>query len=122
MGAKEFEAVPTSISNIPKKRKHITFTREEILNIGKYASIHGNSRAAPKYSVGESTVRPHRKKHEQGLTSSTKVKRGRPLLLGSEIDEKVMEYLQAIRKKEAVVNTVVKIAIAQEQKSESAGS
>ena len=33
-----------------------------------------------------------------------------------------MKYLQAIRKKEAVVNTVVKIAIAQEQKSESAGS
>ena len=97
----------------PQNNEYVTFTREEILNIGKYASIHGNSRTARKYSVGESTVRLHRKKYEQGLTSSTKVKRGRPLLLGSEIDEKVMKYLQAIRKKGGVVNTVVAIAIAQ---------
>ena len=107
MGAVEFEAVSTSISNIPLKRKYITFTREKILNIGKYASIHGNSRAARKYSVGESTVRLHWKKYEQDITSSTKVKRGRPLLLQSEIDEKVMKYLHAIRKKGDVVNTVV---------------
>ena len=107
VGAVEFEAVSTSISNIPLKRKYITFTREKILNIGKYASIHGNSRAARKYSVGESTVRLHWKKYEQDITSSTKVKRGRPLLLQSEIDEKVMKYLHAIRKKGDVVNTVV---------------
>ena len=97
----------------PKKRKYVTFTREEILNIGKNGSIHGNSRASQKYSVGESTVRLHRKKYEQGLTSSTKVKRGRPLLLGSEIDEKVMKYVHAIRKKGGIVNTVVGITIAQ---------
>ena len=53
------------------------------------------TRAAGKYSVGESTVQLHRKKYEQGLTSSTKVKYGGPLLLGSEIDEKVMKYLHA---------------------------
>ena len=28
-----------------KKRNYVTFTREETLNIGKNASIHGNSRA-----------------------------------------------------------------------------
>ena len=44
-----------------------------------------------KYSVWESTVRLHWKKYEQGLTSSAKVKRGRPLLLGLEIDENVMK-------------------------------
>ena len=113
LGAVEFEAVSTSISNIPKKRKYVTFTREEILNIDKYASIHGNPCTAQKYSVGESTARLHQKKHEQGLTSTRKVKRGRPLLLGSEIDEKVMKYLHAIRNKGGVVNTVVAIAIAQ---------
>ena len=113
VAAAEFEAVSASISNVPKKRKYVKFTREEILNIGKYASIHGNSRAGRKYSEGESTVRLHRKKYEQGLTSFTKVKRGRPLLLGSEIDEKVMKYLHVIPKKVGVVNTVVAIAIAQ---------
>ena len=46
VAAAEFEAVSASISNVPKKRKYVKFTREEILNIGKYASIHGNSRAA----------------------------------------------------------------------------
>ena len=70
--------------------------REEILNIGKYASIHGNSCPARKYSVGESTVRLRWKKYEQGPTSSTKVKLGRPLLLGSEISGKVIKYLHAI--------------------------
>ena len=74
VGAVEFEAVSTSVSNIPKKRKYVTFTRDEILNIGKYASIIGNFRAARKYSVGESTVRLHGKKYEQCLTNSTKVK------------------------------------------------
>ena len=113
MAAVKFQTVSTSISNTPKKRKYVTFTREEILNIGKYALIHGNSREAQKYSVGESTVRLHRKKYEQGLTSSTKVKRVRPLLLGSEMVEKVMKYLHAIRKKGGIVNTVVAIAIAQ---------
>ena len=114
VGAVEFEAVPTLILDISKKRKYVTFTREEILgNSGKYASIHGNSPSARKYSVGESPVRLHQEKYKQGLISSTKVKRGRPLLLGSEIDEKVMKNLHAIRKKEGVVNTVVEIAIAQ---------
>ena len=85
---------------------------EEILNIGKYTLIHGNSRATRKYSIGESTVRLHQKKYEQDLTSSTKVKRRRPLQLGSEINEKIMKYLHTIRKKGGVVNTVVAIAIA----------
>ena len=52
-------------------------------------------------------------KGSQGLTSSTKVKRVRPLLLGSEMVEKVMKYLHTIRKKGGIVNTVVAIAIAQ---------
>ena len=108
-----FEAVSTSISNIFKKRKYVTFTRDEILNIGKYASTIENFRPARKYSVGERTVRLHRKKYEHGLTSSTKVKCGRTLLLGSDIDEKVMKYQHVIRKKGGVVNKAVTIAIAQ---------
>ena len=76
--------------------------REEILNIVKYVSIHENSCRGRKYSVGETTVQLHQKKYEQGLTSSTNVKRVRPLLLGSEINEKVMKYLHAIQKREAL--------------------
>ena len=90
--------------------------REEILNIVKYVSIHEiqeNSCTAQKYSLGETTVQLHQKNYEQGLTSSTNVKRVRPLLLGSEINEKVMKYLHAIRKKGDFVNMVVAIAIAQ---------
>ena len=113
VGDVEFEAVSASIPNIPQKRKYVTFTRKEILNMGKYDSIHRNSCAGRKYSVGETTVRLHRKKHEQGLTISTKVKRGRTLLLGLEIAKNVIRYLHAIRKKEGVVNTVVAIDIAQ---------
>ena len=99
----------------PREKKiYVIFTREEILNIGKFASIYGNSHAARKYSVRENTVRLHRKKYEQGLTNSTQVKRGRRLLLELKIDEKVMNvYLHAIRKKGGVVNKVVAMAIAQ---------
>ena len=102
-----------NLKHAKKKRKYVTFTREEILNIGKYASIHGNSCPARKYSIGESTVRLHWKKYEQGPTSSTKVKLGRPLLLGSEISGKVIKYLHAIWKKGGVVSTVKAVAIAQ---------
>ena len=44
----------------------------------------------------EKALRLHWKKYEQGPTSSTKVKLGRPLLLGSEISGKVIKYLHAI--------------------------
>ena len=97
----------------PQKRKYVTFTREEILNIGKYAFMHGNSREAQKYSVGESTVRLHRKKVWTRPHKFHKIKRVRPLLLRSEMVEKVMKYQHAIRKKGGIVNTVVAIAIAQ---------
>ena len=50
-----------------------------------------------------------------------KKKLGRPLLLGDEIDTKVQEYLNMLRKKGAIVNSVVAIATAKvliEQSSE----
>ena len=69
----------------------------------------------------ESTVRPFREKYHSSLkakkvgTAITKklpsLKRGRPLLLGT-IDEKVNNFLFALRQKGGVVNTVVAIATA----------
>jgi len=114
-GILQYEAVCASISSIPQKRKYVTFSDEEKQKIGKYAVIHGNASAARKYGVGESTVRHHRKNYEKALRSSKpipKAKRGRPLLLGPTIDETVIKYLNAIRKKGGVVNTVVAIAVA----------
>ena len=113
MGAVEFEDVSTSISNIPKKKKLCyIYERRNTKYWQKCFDPRKLSRNT-KYSVGESTVRLQRKQYEQGLASSTKVKCGRLLLLGLEIDEKVMKFLQAIPNQRGVVNTVVAIAIAQ---------
>ena len=115
LGLLEYQAVVSSVQDITKKkRENIKLTDKERYDIGKYSSIHGATAAVRKFKkshphlkLGESTARSLKKKYEELLKSKsektelTKLKRGRPLMLGS-IDEKG-----------EVANSVVAIAAAQ---------
>ena len=71
----------------------------------------------PHLKFGESQARALRKKYLEQQKSPnagkeiTTLKRGRPLMLGT-VDEKVRNFLQIVRRKGGVVNTVVAIATA----------
>ena len=126
LGLLEYQAVVSSVQDITKKkRENIKLTDKERYDIGKYSSIHGATAAVRKFKkshphlkLGESTARSLKKKYEELLklksekTELTKLKRGRPLMLGS-IDEKVKNFLLILRRKGRVVNSVVAIAAAQ---------
>ena len=99
LGLLEYQAV------VKKKRENIKLTDKERYDIGKYSSIRGATAAVRKFKkshphlkLGESTAISLKKKYEELLklksekTELTKLKRGRPLMLGS-IDEKVKNFL-----------------------------
>ena len=116
----------SSVQDITQKnRENIKLTDKERFDIGKYGSIHGATavvrkfkKSHPHLKLGESTARSLKKKHKKVLKSKsekielTKLKRGRPLMLGS-IDEKVKNFSLILRPKRGVVNSVVAIAAAQ---------
>ena len=119
----EYEGIKTSF-NMPRK-SNTKFTEKERFLIGKYTAINGPSAAVRKFQTshphlkfGESQARALRKKYldqqkkspNSGKEIAT-LKRGRPLMLGA-LDEKVRNFLQIIRRKGGVVNTVVAIATA----------
>jgi len=126
LGIIEYQAVVSSVeNNMKKKRENVKLTDKERYDIGKYCSIHGAIAAIRKFKKShphikllESTARSLRKKYEEllksksGKTELTKLKRGRPLMLGS-VDEKVKNFLMILRRKGGVVNSVVAIAAAQ---------
>ena len=116
----------SSVQDITKKkRENIKLSGKERYDIRKYSSIHGATATVRKFKkfhpylkLGENTARSLKKKYQQLLKSKskktelTKLKRGRPLMLGS-IDEKVKNFLLILRRKGGVVNSVVAIAAAQ---------
>ena len=126
LGLLEYQATVPSVQDITKKkRENIKLTDKERYDIGKHISIHGATAAVRKFKkshphlkLEESTARSLKKKYEELLKSKsektelTKLKRGRPLMLGS-IDEKVKNFLLILRRKGGVVNSVVAIAAAQ---------
>ena len=134
LGEMERKKVNESMLALAKKRSYGLFTENERYLIGKYASVHGATKAVrhfqkthPHLKFPESTARSLRAKYESNLKEQSssmqlqKKKLGRPLLLGDEIDTKVQEYLNMSRKKGAIVNSVVAIATAKaliEQSSE----
>ena len=108
-----------------EKRENIKLTDKERYDIGKSSSVHGATAAVRKFKksyphlkLGESTARSLKKKYEELLKSKskktelTKLKRGRPVMLGS-IDEKVKNFLLILRQKGGVVNSVVAIVAVQ---------
>ena len=127
LGIVEYASVTRSLSEVnPKRGRYLKFSAEDRFEIGKYAALHGPKLTIIKFKkehpqLKESTVRAFREKYHSSLkakkvgTAITKklpsLKRGRPLLLGT-IDEKVKNFLFALRQKGGVVNTVVAIATA----------
>ena len=106
------------------KRKYTTFTPEDRAAIGRYAAENGNAAAVKKFkathSVGESTVRWFKKQYveetkkrenpEAEVRSLHKLKRGRKVMLGEQLDAKVKNYILALRNAGAPIGSSVVMA------------
>ena len=108
------------------------FSPEKQAEVSRYAVLHGNKAAVRHFSktlgteLKESTVSTWKKKYlvEVKLIQSKEgrgaaevkalplKKRGRPLLLGSKLDEDVQKYIRAVRAAGGVVTTSITIAAA----------
>ena len=124
----EYVAVKKSISEANQRRgRYIKYSDEDRCEIGKYAALHGPAAAVRKFkpkfcNLNEGTTRTFRDQYQKTLkckkTSMSPVKkpstitRGKPLLLGKVVDEKVKNFLLTLRHKGGVVNTVVALAAA----------
>ena len=127
LGVVEYVSVRKSISDANHSRGHYQrFSDEDRFAIGKYAAVHGPMATVKKFKPKfphfiESTVGTSRDKYRNTLKrsrrSSSPVKklatitRSRSLLSGK-LDEKVKNFLLALRGKGDDVNTVVAIAAA----------
>jgi hypothetical protein len=116
------------------KRGHYNvYSPSERLQIGKRAAEHGVTATIRYYSrkypkrpgLKESSVRTWKNKYTAEIarkrragevtevTELSQKKRGRPLLLGFELDRRVQSYITALRENGAVVNTAITIACAE---------
>ena len=136
------KAVAKALESASKRTvrgKYNSYTPEQRVEIGKYAAENGATNAAKRYTavwgitVNESTARrlkseyleklkqevSKRKTIMQGTSESITIKaleikeRGRPLLLGAELDAAIQEYVQSLREANGVVNTAVVMAAAE---------
>ena len=132
----EYKSVKEKLSGVTKYEScnYNNFKDGHRYTIGKYAAIQGTAavlrkfkKLLPHYRLHENRVRAKRENYYRivksaSLSSSsssssspikklTLLKRGRPLLLGS-LDEKVQNFLVALRSKGGVVNTIVVVALA----------
>ena len=114
-------------------RQHYAKVCPELkIEIGKRAAEHGvaatirfYAKRLPDLELKESSVRTCRnvyirelqKKRRDGgdvtVTKLTEKKRGRPYLLGDELDKQVRDYLTSLRSHGAVVNTAIAVSIAE---------
>ena len=113
-----------------KRGSYLKLSNELKAKIGKHASENGNSAAARHFSkvlgkeLNPSTIRGLKKvyleemsrKRKAGedmtITSLPAKRRGRPLLLGEELDLKVQQYLRAIRESGGAVSTAIVLGAA----------
>ena len=107
------------------KRVNTKFTEKKRFLIGKYTAINDPNAAVRKFKkshphlkFGETQARALRKKYlnyeKKGSNVDKEIgtlKRGRPHMLET-VDEKVSDFLQIVRRKGGVVNSVVAIATA----------
>lgn len=125
-----------------KRGKYNSYTPEQRAKIGKYAAENGPSRAAKHYTavwgihINESTARRLKteylkmlkkeilKEKDRGdegaaprepivITSLEPKDRGRPLLLGEELDAAVQEFVNNLRAANGVVNRLVVMGAAE---------
>ena len=121
----------TDLTQTAKKRgQYNSFSPQLRAAMGKYSSVHGSTRAARYYTrvlkkpICESTIRSIAKayqdelhqKHQRDDPDEDEIrelpikKRGRPLLLGEELDKQVRLYLQKIRDNNGSVSNRLVIA------------
>lgn len=111
-----------------KRGNYLAYTPQDRAEIGKYCSQNGPASTVRKFSgkfpkLAESTVRSMKKSYEASLktrkrkldfdgeiTELVPKKRGRPLLLGAELDTKIQKYINVLRDNGAVINTQIVVA------------
>lgn len=122
---------PKSSTKTPsssKRGNYLAYTPTDRAEIGKYCSQNGPAATVRKFSgkfpkLAESTVRSMKKSYEASFNSKKRKldfdgeitelvpkKRGRPLLLGAELDTKVQRYITVLRDNGAVINTQIVVA------------
>ena len=125
--------VTTSVESVQGLKKvqrgsYKGYTDRDRFSMGKHASMHGVASVLKKWKkdyphLSESTVRGFRKRYESQLKEASRKKqspkktlrnkaRGRPPLLGENIDTLTQKFLKATRYKGGVVNSTVAIATA----------
>ena len=114
LGLNDFQNVQNAVNSIDNKRgDDRKYTGEERYMIGKYASENGATSTARKYKKqfqkwNESTARSMKQKYEDELKRAVREKReiqkaikqdkrGRPLMLGEELDTKILKYRAILR-------------------------
>ena len=121
----------TSKMTDQKRLKYNSYTPKERAKIGEYAAVYGATNAARHFSgiftrdVNESTARrlkseylqQFREKRKNGkdsvVTELVTKEKGRPLMLGIEMDKAVQEYISSLRVTGGVVNTAIVMGAAE---------
>ena len=102
-----------------------TFTPEDGAKIGKYTSVNGNAAAIKKFKatheIEGSTVRLFKKRYlkevkkrenpQDKMTTLQKLKRGRKVILGEELDSKVKNYVTALRSAGTPIGSSIVMAV-----------
>lgn len=123
------EQIDDNCSKKSSRGKYEIFSPDKKAKIGKRAAEHGVlstirhfSKIYPDRALNESTVRGWKNKYKNELWRLKKSgkevvvrelvdrKRGRPLLLGNELDQQVQAYVHALRLNGEIVNTAIVIA------------
>ncbi len=118
--------VEKTLADVNKRKRgdYSAYTPELRVKIAKYATEHGNTRAARHFSkelgrtINESTIRSIKTRYLTATKTGTVVtelpnaKRGRPLLLGVH-DDTVVEYVKSIRECGGVINRAIVISAAE---------
>ena len=132
LGKVDFEIVTQSVEEVlssNKRGRYNKFTDTDRYQIGKYASENGPARAVKHFEkkfprLNESSVRDMKRKYEDEINVAAREKRdvagvlianrrGRPLMLGYELDTKIQSYLTAVRSRGGLVSQAIAIATAE---------
>ena len=127
---KEVEASRNSNGGKRRCEPYVIVTPEQKARVGRYAAENGTTNAIRRFSkdmpnLKESTVRGWKTVYLRELASKLEAgdedtavewlpvkPKGRPLLLGPELDRQVQDYLISLREAGGVVNTLIAIAAA----------
>lgn len=118
----------------PSRGKYSVYSPSDRAEIGKFCAEHGSAKTLRKFKdrfpdLKESTARYMRGKYHTEIKSRKRKlefnddqnidvieiqpkKRGRPLLIGNELDSKVQSYVNVLRKNTSVINVAIILSAA----------